>query len=273
MSKEQNNQELERRIEQLLTPRFAPAPDEIELPEIKIPTNPSKRNIWTNIIRIGSVAAALIIGLFIIVGPSNKVEAKTPMEIVSDALQEFQQADTYRVKFTAKVVTARVDANDYYRVASDGKELNGTLTILKTNDENGGIMRIEWESGVTQIYDGNRYYEWEGTTQTDDKHCPFQTLKVIMLADLEFVKAEFRRDGLKINHDPNGDEIQVIKDSPDYALVGERMMGIFSKKSGKLVGGGYFEKHENEWKPIIKLTKVEYGFPLTVEQIMAKPKR
>ena len=256
-------------VEQLLTPRFTPSAKEISLPK----THHKNRTIWLNALRIGSIAAALIAGLFIIVGPTNKVEAKEPMELICDALQEFHEADSYRITFNAKVKSAPKDDNDYYSVASDGEEIKGQLILLKTNSENGGIMRIEWASGVTQLYDGKRYYEWEGTTQTDDKYCPFQTLKLFKLADLESVIDSFRKDGLKINNERNGDKLQVIKDSPDYALVSERLVGIFSKKSGKLVGGGYYEKKGNEWIPLIKLDKVEYGFPLTLEEITARPKK
>lgn len=264
-----NFQELDRRVEQLLTPRFAPSAEEIKL------SNPKRltHHIWLNTLRISSIAAALIAGLFIIVGPTNKVEAKEPMELICEALQEFHEADSYRITFNAKVKSAPKDDNDYYRVASDGEEIKGQLILLKTDSNNGGIMRIEWASGVTQLYDGKRYYEWEGTTQTDDKHCSFQTLKLFKLADLESVIESFRKDGLKINDERNGDKLQVIKDSPDYALVGERLVGIFSKKSGKLVGGGYYEKKGNEWIPLIKLNKVEYGFPLTLEEITARPKK
>ena len=268
----QNNnfQELDRRVEQMLTPRFAPSVEEVQLPTS---TRHNAHSVWLNALRIGSVAAAIVIGLFIIVSPTNKVEAKEPIELISEALQEFHEADSYRITFTAKVKPAPKNDNDYYRMASDGNKIKGQLILLKTDSNNGGIMRIEWASGVTQLYDGERYYEWEGTTQTDDKHCPFQTLKLFKLADLDFVLAEFRKDGLKINDERDGDKLQVIKDSPDYAIVGERLEGIFSKKSGKLVGGGYYEKKGNEWIPLIKLNKVEYGFPLTLEEITSRPKK
>ena len=272
--KTENNEtrmdEINQKVELLLTPRFAPSAEGFQLQ-----TKPRKlkRTLLINLARIGGVAAALIVGIFALVGPTNKVEAKEPMEVISEALKEFNKADSYRVTFTAKVKQARKNANDYYRIASDGKEIKGVLTILKTNSQNGGIMRIEWESGVTQLYDGERYYEWEGTTPTKDMQCHFQTLKVLHLADLEFVISEFRKDGLKINKENDGDKIQVIKDSPDYAMVGERMEGIFSQKSGKLIGGGYYEKKDNEWIPIIKLHNIEYGFPYTIEQITASPKR
>lgn len=64
-------EELNSRVEQLLTPRFAPSAEEIRLPK----TQHKSRTIWLNTLRIGGVAAALAIGIFFIVGPYNTVTA------------------------------------------------------------------------------------------------------------------------------------------------------------------------------------------------------
>ena len=68
---EQNNnfQELDRRVEQILTPRFAPSAEEIKLRK-------PKSSIWLNTIRLTGMAAAIIIGVYLII-PTNKIEAKT----------------------------------------------------------------------------------------------------------------------------------------------------------------------------------------------------
>ena len=64
-------EELNSRVEQMLTPRFAPSAEEICLPK----TPHKSRTIWLNTLRIGGVAAALAIGIFFIVGPYNTVTA------------------------------------------------------------------------------------------------------------------------------------------------------------------------------------------------------
>ena len=64
-----HNQLTDWHIEQLLKPCFAPSADEIRLP--KVPVRKSTRRLWINIARIGGVAAALIVGLFIIITPNN----------------------------------------------------------------------------------------------------------------------------------------------------------------------------------------------------------
>lgn len=75
----QNNsfEELNRRVEQLLTPSFAPSSEEIRLPK----TQQKSRTLWLNAIRIGGVAAALAIGIFFIVGPYNTVTANGSIKV------------------------------------------------------------------------------------------------------------------------------------------------------------------------------------------------
>ena len=100
MRTEQNNQNLDHCVEQLLSPRFTPSSEEIKLSKPKH----SARRIWLNTLRIGSVAAALVIGLFIIIEPNStvKANAKVKVEIENmdkvpstepDVLPSFQGGD------------------------------------------------------------------------------------------------------------------------------------------------------------------------------------
>ena len=264
MRTEQNNQDLDRRVEQLLSPRFAPSAEEIKLSKPKRPT----RRIWLNALRIGSVAAAVVAGIFVVCGPINTAEAKAPIDIISEALQEVQNAESLRVKFTAKVKPAPVNDNDYYRIEPDGEDVQGTMTLLKTNEQ--AIMRLEWESGVTQLYDGKRYYEWEGSKKVEDKECKIDNFKFLALADLEMAKMSLGGD-IEIKEESDN-KIRAYMDSPDYARVKERIEGIFSKKSGKLVGGALYEMKENERVALVKLLNVDYGFVISVDEITATPK-
>lgn len=70
-------EELNSRVEQMLTPRFAPSAEEICLPK----TQHKSRTIWLNTLRIGGVAAALAIGIFFIVGPYNTVTANGSIKV------------------------------------------------------------------------------------------------------------------------------------------------------------------------------------------------
>ena len=81
-------EELNRRVEQMLTPRFAPSAEEIRLPK----TPHKSRTIWLNTLRIGGVAAALAIGIFFIVGPYNTVTANGSIK-VEEIVQEIEAPD------------------------------------------------------------------------------------------------------------------------------------------------------------------------------------
>lgn len=264
---QQNNnfQELDQRVEQLLTPRFAPSAEEIKLSKPKRPA----RRIWLNAMCITGVAAAIVLGIFLMLEPTNKVTAKTNEEVVTEALAALQNADSYRISFTAKVSPAPTNDNDYYRIDPNGKEIKGVMTLLKTDSD--AIMRIEWESDVTQLYDSKRYYEWEGTKQVEDKETKIYNLKIFALADLNTVK-NIMGGEIEFKEDSNDGKIHAIADSPDYAREKVRIEGIFSKNSGKLVGGGLYQKVNDEWVTIVKLSKVDYGFPLTIEEICAIPR-
>ena len=86
----QNNtfEQQSHRVEQLLTPRFAPSAEEISLPK----TPHKNRTIWLNTLRIGGIAAVLAIGIFIIVGPYNTATANGSIK-VEDVIPETKAPD------------------------------------------------------------------------------------------------------------------------------------------------------------------------------------
>ena len=236
-----HNQLTDWHIEQLLKPCFAPSADEIRLPQV--PVRKSTRRLWINIARIGGVAAALIVGLFIIITPNNTAIAKTPEQIVIDALEKIEDVNSYRVYFTAKVKPAPTDVNDYYRIAKDGEDINGTLTFLKT-EKNNKIIRVEWENGVTQLYDGKNYYEWEGTRRTDKQHC--DSFHFLAISDIEKIrkifKNAFKQHTASATIDPNNDVIVISVNSDAFIdspnLENTVISAIFSPSSGEFSEAG-----------------------------------
>ena len=74
MKTEQN---LDNRVEQLLSPRFTPSAEEIKLSKPKH----SARRIWLNTLRIGSVAAALVVGLYIFIEPNSTANASVMAQV------------------------------------------------------------------------------------------------------------------------------------------------------------------------------------------------
>ena len=215
------------------------------------------------------MAAAIIIGVYLII-PTNKIEAKTPEDIVFSAIEDLQKSNSFRVTFSAKVKPAPEDDNDYYRIVPDGEEIKGVLTIAI--DETNDAMRIEWESGVTQLYDGTYYHEWEGTTKTGRMQCRIITNKFLSLLDLEQIKSAKDNGCINICEEPNGDNIRITARRPAYAIDAVRLEGTFSKRSGKLIEGKYLELKGDEWVETVTLHNIEYGFPITLDEICATPK-
>lgn len=86
----QNNtfEQQNHRVEQLLTPRFAPSAEEISLPK----TAHRNRTIWLNTLRIGGIAAVLAIGIFFIVGPYNTATANGSIK-VEEIAQDIEASD------------------------------------------------------------------------------------------------------------------------------------------------------------------------------------
>ena len=269
------NQLTDWQVEQLLKPCFAPSADEIRLP--KVPTHRNTRRLWINIARIGGVAAALIVGLFIIITPNNTAIAKTPEQIVIDALEKIVDVNSYRVYFTAKVKPAPTDVNDYYRIAKDGEDINGTLTFLKT-EKNNKIIRVEWENGVTQLYDGKNYYEWEGTRRTDKQHC--DSFHFLAISDIEKIrkifKNAFKQHTASATIDPNNDVIVIsvnsnaFIDSPN--LENTVISAIFSPSSGEFSEAGLYEKKSNRI-PIVKIHRAKSNISISKKEIMAAPNK
>ena len=131
MRTEQNNQDLDRRVEQLLSPRFTPSADEIKLSKPKRPA----RRIWLNVLRFGAVAAVIVVGLFLMFEPTNEAVAKTS-EIIAEALDALQNSDAISVDFRMKAtINNNGDETEYYKCDPNGEDIEGTLTLLKSGDK------------------------------------------------------------------------------------------------------------------------------------------
>ena len=126
-TEEQNNnfQDLDRRVEQLLTPRFAPSVEEIKLSKPKRPAH----RIWLNALRFGAVAAVIVVGLFLMLEPTNEATARTS-EVIAEALDALQNADAFSVDFRMKAtINNNGDETEYYKCDPNGEDIDGTLTL------------------------------------------------------------------------------------------------------------------------------------------------
>ena len=265
----QNNnfQEQDRRVEQLLTPRFAPSAE-----EIKLPINPvtSKRRMWLNVLRIGAAAAVIVVGLFLMFEPTNEATARTS-EIIAEALDALQNSDAISVDFRMKAtINNNGDETEYYKCDPNGEDIEGTLTLLKSGDKE--YMRIEWSSGIVQLFDeGNmRYKMWQnGELKCDMERSSF-VFKLLKLASLSAAKAIIKTADASMNIEESGDNILVKVVNEDSSV---ELGGVFSRQKDELLECGARARIGNdEWVKVLS-AKIEYNYPITVEQICAAPNK
>ena len=266
MRTEQNNQNLDQRVEQLLTPRFAPSAEEIKLSKPKRPA----RRIWLNTLRFGAVAAAIVVGLFIMFEPTNEVTAKTS-EVIAEALDALQNADAFSVDFRMKAtINHNGDKTEYYKCDPNGEDVEGTLTLLKSSGKE--YMRIEWSSGIVQLFDGGdmRYRMWQnGELKCDMEHRSF-VFKLLQLASLGGAKAIIKTADVAMNIEESGDNIIAKAVNEDSSV---ELEGVFSRTNGELLECGARTRIGNkEWVKVLS-AKIKYNYPITVEQITATPSK
>ena len=261
-----NMQELDQRVEQLLTPRFAPSVENFKL-ELK----PRKaRYAWLfSAMRICGVAAALIVGLFVLISPTNEVNAMSAEDIVYKALEEFQNADSFRVEFKAKVVANNGnDKTEIYRFAEDGDDVAGVLMLLKADGKTS--FRIEWSSGVVQLFDSfeMRYKMWENGVLVSDEPRTSINAKFTKLLSLDNVKQEFGSNpDIQIKEQGNSITLS-LKDDPT-----EEIGAIFSRDNGRLEECGARRKDSSgKWVKLLS-AKIDYSTHITKAEITAVPKK
>lgn len=267
-TEQQNNnfQELDQRVEQLLTPQFAPSAE-----EIRLSTPPrGKSPLWLNVLRIAGVAAVIVVGLLIVIEPTNEVVAKTN-EVIAEALAQLQSADTFRVEFGTKVVEDwDGDPTEPYTIAPDGEDMTGVLTILKSEGKE--YMRVEWGDEVVQLFDGGqmRYRMWRGGKLVCDEERTSFIFKLLKLASLGGAKAIIKTADVSMNIEESGDNILVKAVNEDSSV---ELGGVFSRQNGELLEcGARMCIGNGEWIKVLS-AKIEYNYPITVEQICAAPNK
>ena len=266
MRTEQNNQNLDQRVEQLLTPRFAPSAEGIKLSKPKRPA----RRIWLNVLRFGAVAAVIVVGLFLMFEPTNEAVAKTS-EIIAEALDALQNSDAISVDFRMKAtINNNGDETEYYKCDPNGKDIEGTLTLLNSSGKE--YMRIEWSSGIVQLFDEGdmRYKMWQnGELKYDMERSSF-VFKLLKLASLGGAKAIIKTADVSMNIEESGDNIIAKAVNEDSSV---ELGGVFSRQNGELLEcGARMCIGNGEWVKVLS-AKIKYNQPITVEQICAAPNK
>ena len=115
------------RVENLLTPRFAPATSL----EFKAPA-PRRHPLW-RAVRIGAVAAMVAVAVVIGIG---SVQTSTAREVVERAMTQLLESDNCLVQFTANVTENKRMQDELYDFDFEGTPTQGSVEIRKEGSYN-----------------------------------------------------------------------------------------------------------------------------------------
>lgn len=261
-----NMQELDQRVEQLLTPRFAPSAEGFKLQK---PQQRPRHSWLLNAARIGGLAAVLVIGIFAMISPTSEAHAMSAEDIVYKALEEFQNLGSFRVEFKAKVVANNgKDKTEIYRFAEDGDDVAGVLMLLKADGKTS--FRIEWSSGEVQLFDAfeMRYKMWKDGELVCNEPRTSINAKFTKLLTLDGVKQEFGSNSdVRMKEQENNITLSLVDNDT------EEIGAIFSRDNGRLEECGARRKDSSgKWVKLLS-AKIDYSTHITKAEITAVPKK
>lgn len=207
------------RVENLLSPRFTPTTSL----SFKAPA-PRRRPLW-QAVRISAVAA--MVAVAIVIGFSG-VQTSTAREVVEQAMMRLAEADSYLIKFTARV-TKSTDPHDLYEIVdSNAAPMQGTVEIRKEGSK--AKMAIKWQDDERsmELYDGQTYRRYQNGQLVLER--PDEGIDLTPLASLEKLKPYAAAMGMLLKFREEGDTI-IVSDRSDKVEIVAR----FSKSEGRLL--------------------------------------
>ena len=207
------------RIENLLTPRFAPTTSL----SFKAPA-PRRRPLW-QAVRISAVAA--MVAVAVVIGISG-VQTSTAREVVEQAMMRLAEADSYLIHFTARV-TKSTDPHDLYEIIdSNAAPMQGIVEIRKEGSK--AKMAIKWQDDERsmELYDGQTYRRYQNGQLVLER--PDKGIDLTPFASLEKLKPYAAAMGMLLKFREEGDTI-IVSDRSDKVEIVAR----FSKSEGRLL--------------------------------------
>ena len=232
------------RIENLLTPRFAPTTSL----KFKAPT-PRQRPLW-QAVRISAVAAVVVVA--VVIGISG-VQTSTAREVVERAMTQLLESDNCLVRFTANVVENK-SSRELYDLDFNGTPTKGTIEIRK--EESTVKMAIKWqdEARTMELYDGESYRRYQnGLLVLERPHggidlTPFATLdKLKEYSLLTGILLKFREEGDVIIVSTRGDKAEIV--------------ARFSKSEGRLLGAECSGLYNEQQVTVLTVDQIDFDVP------------
>lgn len=208
------------RVVDILSPRFAPTTNT----EFKVtaPT-PRRRLIW-QFARVAAVAAVAALTIF--VGISG-AQTSAAQEVFEKAMQQLIEADSYLIKFTARVVENK-HSPELYRVDPDGTPVQGTVGIHK--EDSNVKMEVKWQDNERSIelFDGQTYRRYRNGQLVLER--PHGGIDLTPFASLANLKEYALLTGILLKFREDGDVVIVSTGSDKVEIVAR-----FSKSEGRLL--------------------------------------
>ena len=232
------------RVENLLTPRFAPTTSL----SFKAPT-PRPRPLW-QAVRISAVAAA--VAVVVVIGISS-VQTSTAREVVERAITQLLESDSYLVQFTANV-TEDKNSTELYNIDFEGTPTKGTIEIRKEDSK--VKMAIKWqdEARTRELYDGESYRRYQNGQLVLER--PDGGIDLTPLASLENLKPYAAAMGLMLKFREEGDVISVSTRGDKVEIVAR-----FSKSEGRLLGAECSGPYNGQQVTVFTVDSIDFDVP------------
>ena len=236
------------RIENLLSPRFAPTTN-LEF-KVTAPA-PRRRFIW-QFARVGAVAA--MVAVAVVIGISG-VQTSTAREVVEKAMLQLAEADSFLVHFTAKVYESK-RSQDLYIADFEGAPVKGIVEIRKEGSK--VKMAVKWqdEARSMELYDGESYRRYQNgqlVLERPDKGVdltPFATIdKLKEHALLTGILLKFREEGDVISVSTRGDKVGIV--------------ARFSKSEGRLLSAECSGLYNGQQVTVLTVDQIDFDVPPT----------
>ncbi len=234
------------RVENLLTPRFAPASSL----SFKAPA-PRRHPIW-QAVRISAVAA--IVAVAVVIGISS-VQTSTAREVVERAMTQLLESDSFLVQFTANV-TENKHSGELYDLDFDGTPTKGTVEIRKEGSK--VKMAIKWQdkARTMELYDGESYRRYQNGQLVLER--PHGGIDLSPLATIDKLKEYALLTGILLKFREEGDMILVSTRGDKVGIVAR-----FSKSEGRLLGAECSGLYNGQQVTVLTIDQIDFDVPPT----------
>ena len=235
------------RVENLLTPRFAPTTSL----EFKAPA-PRRRSIW-QAIRISAVAAMVAVAIVIGI---NSVQTSTAREVVERAMAQLLESDNCLIQFTANVAKSKRTQDELYNLDFEGTPTQGTVEIRKEGSK--VKMAIKWQDKARsmELYDGESYRCYQNGQLVLER--PDGGIDLTPLATIDKLKDYALLTGILLKFREEGDMILVSTSGDKVGIVAR-----FSKSEGRLLGAECSGLYNGQQVTVLTVDRIDFDVPPT----------